>query len=51
MEKRLVIPVEFRKSKEDDVELYELLMSFSNPAAIIKDILKGKLPLSILRRG
>ncbi|HFD2033475.1 TPA: hypothetical protein ACF2DD_002052 [Clostridium perfringens] len=45
---RLIIPIEFNKNKQDEVELYHYLKSFSNPNSIIKDILKGKIPVSIL---
>ena len=49
MAKRLVIPVEFSQIKEEDIQLYLKLKSFDKPGAIIKDILKGRLPLSILQ--
>ncbi|WP_332833485.1 hypothetical protein [Clostridium perfringens] len=49
MAKRLVIPVEFSKSKIEDLQLYGKLKEYSAPGAIIKDILKGNLPLSILK--
>lgn len=48
MPKRLVIPVEFSSVKEDEIRLFVTLKSFSNAGAIIKDILKGKLDVSIL---
>lgn len=49
MAKRLVIPVEFSKSKIEDLQLYGKLKEYSAPGSIIKDILKGKLPISILK--
>lgn len=48
MKKRLVIPVEFSSTKEEEVELYNKLKSYSNSGAIIKDILKGKLPINVI---
>lgn len=48
MPKRLVIPVEFSFSKEEEIKLYTTLKGYSSPGSIIKDILKGKLPVSIL---
>lgn len=49
MAKRLIITVEFSQIKEEDMLLYLKLKSFDKPGAIIKDILKGRLPLSILQ--
>ncbi|HHD2753317.1 TPA: hypothetical protein ACOTG0_002126 [Clostridium perfringens] len=49
MANRLVISVEFSKSKPEDLQLYAKLKEFSAPGATIKDILKGNLPLSILK--
>lgn len=51
MANRLVISVEFSKSKVEELELYAKLKEYSAPGAIIKDILKGNLPLSILKEG
>lgn len=48
MANRLVIAVEFSKSKPEELKLYAKLKTFSNPGSTIKDILKGTLPLSIL---
>lgn len=48
MNKRLVIPVEFSKSKIEELQLYGKLKEYSAPGAIIKDILKKKLSLDIL---
>ena len=48
MPKRLVIPVEFSSIKEEEILLYAKLKGYSSPGSIIKDILKGKLPVSIL---
>ena len=49
MASRLVISVEFAKGKPEDLQLYAKLKEFSAPGSIIKDILKGNLPLSILK--
>ena len=49
MASRLVISVEFSKGKPEDLQLYAKLKEFSAPGATIKDILKGNLPLSILK--
>lgn len=46
--KRMKIALEFKVKKAGESELYDKLISFSNPQGIIKDILMGKLPLSIL---
>lgn len=48
MPKRLIIPIEFSANKEDEISMYLKLKSFTNPASIIKDILKGNLNPSIL---
>jgi hypothetical protein len=48
MPKRLIIPIEFSANKEDEISMYLKLKSFTNPASIIKDILKGNLSPSIL---
>lgn len=48
MPKRLIIPIEFSSTKKDEMDLYLKLKTFSNPASIIKDILKGNLSQSIL---
>ena len=42
---RLRIPIEFYPGKEADVKLYEQLSKYSNPAAYIKDVLRGLLPI------
>ncbi len=42
---RLRIPIEFNPGKEADVKLYEQLSKYSNPAAYIKDVLRGLLPI------
>ena len=49
MAKRLIITVEFSQTKEEDILLYLKLKGFDKPGAIVKDILKGKLPISILQ--
>ena len=41
----LRIPIEFNPSKEADIKLYEQLSKYSNPAAYIKDVLRGLLPI------
>ncbi|MEA5269344.1 hypothetical protein VB566_00430 [Clostridium perfringens] len=51
MSKRLVIAVEFSKSKIEELQLYGKLKEYSAPGSIIKDILKGTLPVSILQDG
>lgn len=48
---RLIIQVEFSKSKIEELQLYSKLKEFSTPGAIIKDILKGVLPLEILKNN
>ena len=45
---RLRIILEFSKSRKDDLELYGKLIRLSNPASVVKDILKGVLPLSTI---
>lgn len=45
---RLRIMVEFKKTDEKEMKIYNKLQEFSNPCAIIKDILKGRLPVGIL---
>lgn len=45
---RMIITVEFKKTNEDDIKIYEKLKGFSSPQGIIKDILKGKLPLELI---
>ena len=42
---RLRIPIEFNPGKEADLKLYEQLSKYSNPAAYIKDVLRGLLPI------
>ena len=49
MVKRSIITVEFSRIKEEDIQLYLKLKEFDKPCSIIKDILKGRLPLSILQ--
>ncbi|EPY6430784.1 hypothetical protein [Clostridium sporogenes] len=48
MAERLRVVLEFRKSDLEELQLYDKLLKFSNPAAVIKDILKGTLPIKIL---
>lgn len=45
---RLRVVLEFSKNKKDDLELYGKLIKLSSPAAIVKDILKGVLPLDTI---
>lgn len=42
---RLRIPLEFNRYKKDDMELYNTLKKYSNPAAYIKDVLRGLVPI------
>lgn len=48
---RLIIQVEFNKGKFEELQLYSRLKEFAAPGSIIKDILKGNLPLSILKNN
>ncbi|WP_409068827.1 hypothetical protein ACFLKC_13905 [Clostridium caseinilyticum] len=48
MAERLRVVLEFRKSDIKELQLYSKLLKFSNPAAVVKDILKGTLPIKIL---
>ncbi len=45
---RLRIVLEFNKGKIEDLMLFSELNKYSNPAAHIKDILKGLSPLPTL---
>ncbi|GEM_PF-1371627 len=45
---RLRVVLEFNKNSMEDLKLYKRLSEFSHPASIVKDILKGLIPLSIL---
>lgn len=49
MPKRLMITMEFSQIKEEDIHLYLKLKEFDKPGLIVKEILKGRLPLSILQ--
>lgn len=42
---RLRIPLEFNPNKTEDMKLYEQLLIHSNPAAYVKDVLRGVLPI------
>ncbi|NFE73402.1 hypothetical protein FDC27_05040 [Clostridium botulinum] len=42
---RLRIPLEFNKNRKEDLELYNILQKYSNPAAYIKDVLRGLVPI------
>ncbi len=42
---RLRIPLEFNRNRKEDIELYNTLQKYSNPAAYIKDVLRGLLPI------
>ncbi|MGU9539278.1 hypothetical protein ACQX0N_09890 [Clostridium tepidum] len=48
MAERLRVVLEFKKEDIEELKLYGRLLKFSNPAAIVKDILKGTLPIEIL---
>lgn len=45
---RLRVVLEFSKNKKDDLELYSKLIKLSNPQGVVKDILKGVLPLDTI---
>ena len=49
MPKRLMITMEFSQIKEEDIQLYLKFKEFDKPGLIVKEILKGRLPLSILQ--
>ena len=38
---RLRITIEFNKNRKEELNLYEKLQNYSNPAAYIKDVLRG----------
>jgi hypothetical protein len=42
---RLRITIEFNKNRKEELNLYEKLQSYSNPAAYVKDVLRGLLPI------
>lgn len=42
---RLRITLEFNKNRKEELNLYEKLQNYSNPAAYIKDVLRGLLPI------
>lgn len=44
VEKRLRIVLEFSPKKDTDIDMWEKLDEFSNSAAYVKDVLRGKLP-------
>ncbi|MFV3012699.1 hypothetical protein ACLD43_13680 [Clostridium botulinum] len=48
MADRLRVVLEFKKSDINELELYARLLEFTNPAAVVKDILKGTLPVKII---
>lgn len=48
MAERLRVVLEFKKNDLEEVDLYERLLAFSNPGSMVKDILKGLIPLSVL---
>lgn len=37
--------MEFNKNKKEELELFNILQRYSNPAAYIKDVLRGLLPI------
>lgn len=45
---RLRIVLEFNKGKIEDLQLFSELNKYSNPAAHVKDVLKGLVPLPTL---
>lgn len=47
--KRQVIQLDFSRIDEEETELYLLLKKYKKPQIIIKEILLGNLPVSILR--
>lgn len=51
MAERLRVVLEFKKDDMRELELYAKLLEFSNPPSIVKDILKGNLPLSVVYDG
>ncbi|AJE10606.1 hypothetical protein T259_1873 [Clostridium botulinum CDC_1436] len=48
MADRLRVVLEFKKSDIKELKLYGKLLEFTNPGAVVKDILKGTLPIKIL---
>lgn len=48
MADRLRVVLEFKKSDLEELKLYGDLIKFSNPSSIVKDILKGVLPLEVI---
>lgn len=48
MADRLRIVLEFKKSDMEEVKLYSELLKFTNPSSMIKDILKGLVPISVI---
>ncbi|APF27696.1 hypothetical protein NPD5_302 [Clostridium sporogenes] len=48
MADRLRVVLEFRKTDVKELQLYGELLKFSNPGAVVKDILKGTLPVDII---
>lgn len=46
--KRMRITINFKDTSSEETELYNKLQTYSNTSSIIKDILLGKLPVSIL---
>lgn len=45
------VVLEFNTDKENEKEIYDKLKKFSHPAAIVKDIITGVLPVEILTGG
>lgn len=48
MSERLRVILEFSKSKERELLLYQELIKYSNPGAAVKDMLFGVTPLPIV---
>lgn len=51
MSERLRVVLEFSKNKENELLLYQELIRYSNPAAIVKDMLFGVIPLPNLPKN
>ena len=49
MAERLKITIEFNKGNVEELQFYAKLRELYNPGAIIKNVLMGKLPVSILK--
>ena len=45
---RMRISLSFSEKSQEEIKLYDKLKSYSNTSSIIKDILLGRLPISVL---